>query len=172
MITLGPPHHISYAVADLDRAIHRAAETVGAGPFFVLRDVPLTATSGGEPAEFLHSSAFGQWGAVRLEFQQIEHCAPDHVAAAMGSVTPTMNHIGWAVPSLDSAAEALDQAGIPQFLRANIGDIDFTIHDARELYGHNVELHADSDGFRAFFEQVLNASIDWDGQDPIRTPSM
>jgi hypothetical protein len=167
-----PIHHVSYVVDDLERAIHDTVATLGAGPFFILRDVPLAPTSGGEPAVFEHSTSFGQWGSLPMELMQIDRCDPERVQEAMAGAVPALHHIGLAVSSLDSTAELLNQRRLPEFLRASIGEIAFTMHDARRLYGHHIEVHADSDGFRAFFRQVLEASIGWDGRDPIRTPDL
>lgn len=37
--------------------------------------------------------------------------------------------------------------------------------------GHHVELHADSQGLRDFFAMIHGASVEWDGSDPLRSPS-
>lgn len=98
---------------------------------------------------------------------KIDRLAPEHVAEAMAGSPPSVNHAGCAVASLD-ASDALAAQGFPVILRAGVGDIEFVLHDTRSLLGHNLELHRDSDGFRGFFHEVLEASIDWDGSDPIR----
>jgi hypothetical protein len=161
-------HHVAYAVDDLDAAVLHAVETVGAGPFFAFRNIELTPVSRGEPALFEHSAAFGQWGSVVLEFMTIDRAGPEHVEAALVSATPTINHIGCVVASLDDESAELETRGFPAFLRAGIGDIEFVMHDARALLGHNLEVHQDSEGFRGFFSQVYEAAVDWDGRDPIR----
>jgi hypothetical protein len=120
---------------------------------------------------FMHSTAFGQYGSMPLELMQIDACEPAHVRDAMASTTPTLHHVACAVSSLDSAIEELAQMGIPAVLRAEVGDIEFSMHDSRRIFGHLIELHVDSAGFRAFFQQVYDASMDWDGRDPIREPS-
>ncbi|MER5348485.1 VOC family protein [Streptomyces mirabilis] len=167
-----PVHHVGYAVDDLDKAILRAVNTLGAGPFFRMNDIPLAATSQGEPAMFLHSAAFGQCGSMALEFMQIKRCEPATVADSMRQPTPGLNHIGFVAPSLTEARDELEAMGVPAFLQARIGDIEFTMHDARAVCGHNIEVHADNSGIRGFWQQVRDASIGWDGTEPIRSPSM
>ena len=167
-----PIHHLGYAVENLEDAILDAVRTLGAGPFFLMKDIPLTTTSLGEPALFAHSSAFGQWGDTALEFMQIHHCAPQRVADAMRQPTPALNHIAYAAPSLEAARDALTDLGLPPFLQAQVGDIEFTMHSARAVCGHNVELHDDNASFRGFWEQIRVASIGWNGRDPIRDPAM
>jgi hypothetical protein len=159
-------HHLAYGVDRLDEAIADAATRLGAGPFFVLRDVPLAAIADGEPVAFEHSSAFGRWGDTFLELMQIDRCDRDRIHTPI----PGINHLAWAVPTLEAAGRELDGGGMPEILRAELGDIAFVLHDAQEQFGHNVELHADSEGFRAFFRQIAEASESWDGRDPIREP--
>lgn len=167
-----PIHHLGYAVDNLEEAILDAARTLGAGPFFLIKNIPLTSTSSGEPAVFAHSSAFGQWGETALEFMQIEHCEPQQVADAMRQPTPALNHIAYAAPSLGTARDALTDLGLPPFLQSQLGDIEFSMHNARAVCGHNIELHDDNPSFRAFWGQIRAASIGWDGRDPIRAPAM
>jgi hypothetical protein len=163
-----PVHHVAYAVPDLELAIQRAVTTLGAGPFLVLDDIELEATSRGEPAHFLHSAAFGQCGAVALELMQIKSCEPARIAGAMRGPVPAVNHFGYVAPSLPTARDQLEALGLPAFLEARAGEIEFTMHDARSLWGHNIELHADNPGIRRFWAEVRDSSVGWDGTHPIR----
>ena len=163
-----PIHHLGYAVDNLEESILNAVQTLGAGPFFVMKDIPLTTSSFGEPAVFAHSSAFGQWGDTALEFMQISHCEPERVARAMRQPTPALNHVAYAAPALRTARDTLADLGLPPFLQAQLGEIEFTMHDLRAVCGHNIELHDDNAGFREFWGRVREASLDWDGRDPIR----
>ena len=49
---------------------------------------------------------------------------------------------------------SLDQRGLPQYLSAQLGEIDMTLHDASASLGHDIEIHVDSEGLRDFFEMV------------------
>jgi hypothetical protein len=164
-------HHVAYLVDDLEPAIHNAVETFGAGPFFVLRNVPLQTIAEGEQVDFEHSAAFGQWGPLVMELMQIDRYGSAQLASAMNRRSPTVGHLAWAVPALDATMSQLDRADIPLLMRARTGDIEFAIYDGRPQFGHQLEIHADSDGFRAFFEQVRQASVGWDGTEPIRDPN-
>jgi len=168
-----PPqvHHVAYLVDDLEAAIRNAVDTFGAGPFFVLRDVPLDATADSEPVEFKHSAAFGQWGSLAMEFMQVDSYGSARLASAMGDPGPRVGHMAWVVPSLNDTIATLDRADLPMLMRARAGDIEFAMYDGRRQYGHHLEIHADSDGFRGFFQLVRDASVDWDGEDPIREPN-
>lgn len=174
----GPPigqtrvHHYGYIVDDLEEAMHRAVRMFGTGPFLLLDHVPLEGvTCRGQPAEYAHSTAFAQWGESRLELTQIHGCGPAAVRDAFTFPGAHVGHVAWAVSALPEAIARLEADGAPSFLRATLGEISVSFHDARATWGHHIELHADTSQFRALFEQVREISVDWDGRDPIRTPS-
>jgi len=68
---LGEPHHSAYVVEDIDTTVSRLVDQLGAAPFFLLENVPLeNVLSRGQPAEFIHSSAFGYWAGVTPPAEQ------------------------------------------------------------------------------------------------------
>jgi hypothetical protein len=71
---------------------------------------------------------------------------------------------------LAEARKHLERRGLPAFLHGTMGDLDLTYHDALHTIGHQVELHADSQGLRDFFAMIHDASVEWDGSDPLRSP--
>jgi len=168
----GPAHHFGYAVSDLDAAIGQFVRHFGAGPFFRIDHVPLAGiTSQGEPGEYDHSSAFGACGSTMFELMQVHRTAPRRAQEAFALAAPALHHVGYVVTSLDEGVAALAADGIPEALRANLGDIGFVYLDARPILGHNVELLADVPAFHDFFAMIRGAADGWDGTEPVRTPS-
>jgi len=54
---LGEPHHSAYVVEDIEATVSRLVDQLGAGPFFLIENVPLeNVLSRGEPAKFVHTS--------------------------------------------------------------------------------------------------------------------
>ncbi len=173
MPDLGPIHHLAYVVEEIEPAARRLQEQFGAGPFFFLDEVPLSdVSSRGEPGEFVHASAFGICNAVPVELMVIANLAPERAAARFaGDAAPRFHHVAYAVPpaSLDSIRAELEAAGLPEYLHAHFGeDVDFTYHDGSASLGHDIEVHADSDGLRGFFAMFEAAAENWDGSDPMR----
>ena len=69
---LGEPHHCAYVVEDIEATVNRLVDQLGAGPFFLVESVPLeNVLSRGEPAEFIHNSAFGYCGRGAIELMEI-----------------------------------------------------------------------------------------------------
>jgi hypothetical protein len=170
----GPIHHLGYVVEDLEATAQRLVNELAAGPFFVLWDVSFEQlTSNGEAATFDHDSAFGQCGAIPIEVMQIKRLGPERVREGFSQSPPYLHHTAYVVAPerLAEAREDLERRGLPAFLHATLGDLDLTYHEAAHTTGHQVELHADSQGLRDFFAMIHGASVEWDGTDPLRSPS-
>lgn len=166
-------HHLGYWVPDLELAIDRAVTTLGAGPFIMIEHVPLQqVTSHGRPARLEHSTAFAQWGNIVIELSEFYACEPERLRDVFAHSGPHLHHVAWAVDDLQAASRGCAAAGAPAILTARLDEVSFVFHDARAQWGHHVEIHHDSPGFRAFFDEVRLASIGWDGSDPIRSPEV
>jgi hypothetical protein len=172
--SLGQIHHLAYVVDNLESAAKRLNEQFGAGPFLYLDEVPVEdVTSRGEPAEFLHGSAFGICNGVPVELMVIAKMSPERAAERFAGPTPSLHHVAYAVPAAEreSTAAALESSGLPEYLGARFGeDVVFTYHDGSASLGHDIELHADSEGLRGFFSMIEAAAVDWDGSDLMRLP--
>jgi hypothetical protein len=173
MRNLGKIHHLAYVVDEIESAAQRLHEQFGAGPFFYLDVVPVSdVTSRGEPGEFVHASAFGICNEVPVELMVIASMAPPRAAERFaGDRTPRFHHIAYAVPpaKVEPTRAALEADGLPEYLHAHFGDdVDFTYHDGSGTLGHDIELHADSEGLRGFFAMFEAAAEGWDGSDLLR----
>jgi len=176
MNDLGRIHHLAYVVDEIEPAAVRLNEQFGAGPFFFLDEVPVSdVSSRGEPGEFVHASAFGICNEVPVELMVIARMAPPRAADRFaGETTPRFHHIAYAVPpaEVEAVRAKLEASGLPEYLHAHFGeDVDFTYHDGSASLGHDIELHADSDGLRGFFAMFESAAENRDGSDLLR-PAM
>ena len=73
-------HHYAYVVENIEATVERLTEQLGAGPFFFVENVPLeNITSRGEPAEFVHHSAFGYCGGGPIELMEIVRLVPERI---------------------------------------------------------------------------------------------
>ena len=168
---LGGPHHYAYVVDDIEATVNCLVDQLGAGPFFLVERVPLeNVLSRGEPAEFVHDSAFGYCGGGAVELIETVSLAPERVEKGFSARRPGIHHVAYAVPPTEVAdlRSSLDERGLPQYLSAQLGGLDITFHDASAVLGHDIEIHADSEGLRDFFEMVTGAADGWDGSEPLR----
>jgi hypothetical protein len=168
---LGAPHHYAYVVEDIAATVDRLVDQLGAGPFFLVERVPLeNVRSRGEPAKFVHDSAFGSCGDGAIELIEAVRLAPERVEQRFSAPRPGIHHVAYAVPSTEVAdlRSSLDERGLPQYLSAQLGEVESTLHDASAVLGHDIEIHVDSEGLRDFFGMVRGAAEGWDGSQPLR----
>jgi hypothetical protein len=168
---LGDPHHYAYIVESIEATVSRLVDQLGAGPFFLVESVPLeNVLSRGEPAEFVHNSAFGSCGGGAIELIEAVTLAPERVEKGFSGSRPRVHHVAYAVPPTEVAdlRSSLDERGLARYLSAQLGAVDMTLHDASATLGHDIEIHADSEGLRGFFEMVRGGAEGWDGSEPLR----
>jgi hypothetical protein len=171
MRDLGAPHHFAYVVDDIEATVDRLARELGAGPFFLAKDVPLqNVLSRGEPAEFAHDSAFGATGGSAIELIQPARLTPARLEKGFGGPRPRLQHIGYVVSaeSVGDLRRELDGRGVSEYLSSQLGDLNSTLHNASALLGHDLEIHADCDALHEFFGMVRGAAEGWEGSEPLR----
>ena len=145
---------VAYHVTDIRRAASDMAAKFGAGPFFINENIKLTwGEHRGEPTDFVHSSAYGQWGEVMVEF---------FVQESAGTNTPYRD-----VYTADQ--EGNDMPVVPRCGLAPGRSVHFAFIDARKTFGHMIEIYPKSDGLLNFYKRVRDASVGWSGEDPIRS---
>jgi hypothetical protein len=160
---LGGPVQIAFAVDDLDTAVARWVGR-GVGPFFVLEHIELTDVRvRGRLATFDHSSAFAQWGAEMIELIH-QHDGGDEPVVG----TDGIHHMAHFVDDFDTASAALTGAGHHEALAAKTPTgMPFAFHDGGER-GHLIEIYERTAPLARFYDMVRDASIGWDGTDPVR----
>jgi methylmalonyl-CoA/ethylmalonyl-CoA epimerase len=168
---LGEPHHYAYVVEDIKATVDRLVDQLGAGPFFLIERVPLeNVLSRGEPAEFVHNSAFGACGGSAIELMEPVSLAPERVEERFSGSRPRIHHVAYVVPATAVAdlRHSLDERGLSQYLSSQLGEVETTLHDASATLGHDIEIHADNEGLHDFFGMVIAAANGWDGSEPLR----
>jgi hypothetical protein len=168
---LGRAHHYGYVVESIEATVDRLAQQLEAGPFFLVENVPLqNIASRGEPAEFVHHSAFGCCGSDPIELMEMVRLAPEWVEKRFSGARPRIHHVAWVVPpaAVGDVRRELEDRGLPEYLSAQLDELDVTFHDASASLGHDIEIHVDNRGLRDFFQMVGEAAKGWDGSEPLR----
>ena len=168
---LGEPHHYAYVVEDIEATVNRLVVQLGAGPFFLIERVPLeNILSRGEPAEFVHNSAFGYCGGGAIELMEAVRLAPERVEKRFSGPRPRIHHVAYTVPPTKVAdlRSSLDERGLTEYLSSQLGEVETTLHDASAALGHDIEIHVKSEGLRDFFGMVKGGAEGWDGSEPLR----
>lgn len=165
-----PFHHIGYVVDDLDAAVADAVARFGAGPFYVAEHMEFEeVTFRGQPAVFDHSSAFGQWGPIRVELTVIHATDPPELGATMAPNGPGhVGHVGILVDSLEEASARLEATCGPAYHSGRTGPVAAIWHDGRATLGHSIELLQRNEFLTGLYERLAASAEGWDGSDPVR----
>lgn len=169
-LPLPPIGHVGYVVDDIEDGVALAVQTLGAGPFFLVSHLAFdVCTYKGGPARYDHSSAFGQWGAIKVELTVVHSADPPELAELIGGSAPRVGHVGMLVDDLAAESAALEQAGLPVFHTGASGPVSARWHDGRAQLGHHLELLQRGPEIEGFYELIRSASVDWDGREPLRS---
>jgi hypothetical protein len=168
-----PIHHIGYVVDDLERAAAGLAATVGAGPFLHIGHVRLgEATYHGAAAQYDHSTAFGQWGPMRIELSQVHSADPEGLRAFFGfpdpGGSPRIGHVAWLVDDLAAESDELERQGLALVHTGSSGPVAAHWHDGKVRFGHPVEVLRRCPEILGLYTAVAAASEGWDGTRPLR----
>ena len=164
-----PPRQLAYFCADVRAAARAHHEMFGSGPFFVADNVPLRSSlHRGVKREFDHSSAYGQWGDVMVEFVQQNNPGPSamHDMFPEGSGRYGLHHVALFVDDVDQELARLAQAGFPTAQRCETAaGFLFAFADTSADYGHMLELYAPLPELVDFYAMVADAARNWQGGD-------
>lgn len=161
------PVQIAYFVNDIHEAATRMASTLGAGPFYVIENIQLAwCEHRGHPSDFVHSSAYGQWGDLMLELVQQEGEGASPFRDMYGPGEEGIHHVACFVEDMDQAIAEYAEQGCPLAARAmaQVGT-EFAFVDARDVLGHMVEIYVGDEALAGFYQLVRQASENWDGQE-------
>ncbi|MGB8879358.1 MAG: VOC family protein [Solirubrobacteraceae bacterium] len=159
-------HHVGYVVEDVRRDVPRFAGATGAGPFFAFEHIVFEeVTYRGEPADYDHSSAFGQWGPILVELTAVHDVRPAGLRDAFVKPGGGVGHVGFFADSLSDEVAHLRASGLTPFHTGRTGPVSVVWLDGGELFGHPVEVLQRRDELQGFYAMVRDASRDWDGDE-------
>jgi len=162
---------VAYYVDDVWEAARRHSEQFGSGPFFVFEHIPVSGgLYRGRPAELDHTSAFGQWGEVMIEFVQQHDGGPSifrDVYPEPG--TGGLHHVAVTADDFEAEVAAFNAAGFETAFYSELGPGQgVAFIDTVKAYGHMVEVYGSIPMVQQMYAMVKEASVGFDGTDPVR----
>ncbi|MFM6830151.1 MAG: VOC family protein [Novosphingobium sp.] len=167
--SLGPVGQLAYLPSDFDAAVKYWTETMGVGPFYLMENVALgEAKYKGVPTGAVFSIAIAYWGDVQIELIRPENREPS-IYCGEYAVTDQLHHICIFVDSIEEARAACAEAGAEILVEGTVGEDGAVIYvDAGQGPGGVIELLQNMTGADAIFQSIKDASVDWDGSEPLR----
>jgi hypothetical protein len=162
---------VAYFVPDVVTAARRHASLFGSGPYYVAEHIPLTLCEHrGRPAELDHTSAYGQWGEVMIEFVQQNNPGPSVFRDLYSDGQQGFHHVALIVDSLKVTMRKLNAAGYETALYAEVAPgVGFAMIDALRDYGHFFELYEPTPMLLGVYDLVRRSAIGFQGDDLIRS---
>lgn len=166
-----PIRQVAYFCADARQAAESHHRQFGSGPFFLAEHIPLkSCIHRGIARELDHTSAYGQWGEVMIEFVQQNNPGPSvfHDLYPEDSGRYGLHHVALFVDDVDDAARRLAENGFATACRAEMNDgFVFAFADATATLGHMLELYVAVPSLAGFYRAVARAADEYDGGDII-----
>jgi len=160
-----PIRQVAYFCADVRAAAAAHHAVYGSGPFFVADNIPLARTvHRGVERVHDHSSAYGQWGEVMVEFVQQNNPGPSpfHDLYPEGSGRYGLHHVAVFVEDVDTALAEFAAQGAPCAMRAEMADgFVYAFADTSASLGHMTELYAPRASLLGFYAMVADAAKDY-----------
>jgi hypothetical protein len=156
---------IAYFVADAAEAARAHHTAFGSGPYLLAEHIPLTrCLYRGREAEFDHTSAYGQWGDVMVEFVQQNNPGPSccHDVYPEGSGRYGIHHVALFVEDIDAEIARHAAAGhaVAMDASSTLGT-RFVMVDTVARFGHMLELYHPHPGLAAFYARVAGMAGDF-----------
>ena len=160
-----------YVVRDIDAALRHWTEVLGIGPFFYFERVPIEDFRyRGTPSPIEVSIALANSGALQIELIQQRNVAPSMYRDFLAAGREGLQHVAFWTEDFDAELARIEGAGYVVGQAGRIGPNGrFVYFDTETHPGTVVELSEINGPKGRFFRHIADASLEWDGRDPIRT---
>ncbi len=164
---IGPVMQIAFVPADFDAAIVHWTGVMGVGPFFLIENIALEGMRYlGNPSDCIFTIALAYWGDIQVELIRQENDAPSIYQGCEGGA---LHHTCVLTDDIEEARSIAEAAGASVLVEAKVGE------DGAVLYVDTgggprsiVEILQPASGSDALFAMIKDASVGWDGSDPVR----
>jgi len=170
---LGTVTQVAYVVDDMQRALDYWLSVMKAGPFFLFEHADLEhQVYRGAPSDIDVTLAVGNTGDVQIELIFCEDDKPSVYKEFLDAGRSGVHHLGLMPQNYAETYAQYSALGFEPAFECNIGGTDLVYFDTLSSLGHFTELWDNSQAFLDFMAHVKDASLNWNGDDPIRLGSL
>jgi len=160
-----------YVVRDIEAALAYWTGVLGVGPFYVFDRVEVEHfTYRGQPSNLEMKVAMANSGDLQIELVQQLNDAPSMYRDFLAAGHEGLQHIAYWTSDYQALYDKALALGFRVGHEGQVGGPKgrFAYFDAEAHPGSVIEISDISGNKRSLFEFIKKASIDWDGNDPIR----
>jgi hypothetical protein len=168
---LGPAHQLGIVVRDIEAAMLHWTQNMGIGPFFYMHNPPIFDYEyHGKPSALKLRAAFAYSGPMQIELIELVGDTPSSYKEFLDAGNEGLHHLGFISQNYEADLQRSLDAGleVEQSGKAINEEGDFAYFASQGHPGTVMELIAETDANRQLFEMVQVASMNWDGNEPIR----
>ena len=166
---LGDVMQLAFVPGDFDATLKFWSETMGVGPFYVLRrnKTEWARYRGVETLPEL-SVAFGHWNDMQIEIIQQHNDVPSPYRDWRLSGAEGLHHVCIILDDIAAARRVCEDAGCEVIFDGRSGDTHWSYVDTDGGPGTLLEMIQHAPPSRGLMDMIRDAARDWDGKDPIR----
>jgi catechol 2,3-dioxygenase-like lactoylglutathione lyase family enzyme len=171
----GEIRQVAYLVPDIEAAMRYWADVLGVGPWFYNPKVPVeNYIYRGQRYEPHNSVALANAGGLQIELLQTRNDVPSMYRDFLQAGLSGMQHFAYWTETFDDDLVRAEAAGFKVCMSGEVGDngrfVYFETTDAGDDVwpGTVVELSEVAGPKGRLFKLIREASLNWDGADPIR----
>ena len=167
---LGEIRQLGYVVPDIEAAMDHWSRVLGVGPWFYNPRVPIrNYVYRGEAHEPHNSVALANAGGVQVELIQTRNDVPSMYRDFQQGGRSGLQHVAYWTESYDSDLARLLSLGWQPVMQGEVGERGRFIYFDTEFHpGAVIELSEVAGPKGRMFQIIREASVEWDGQDPVR----
>jgi len=161
-----------YVVHDIHAAMQHWVEVMGVGPWFYFEKVTVDSfRHRGQDSDLAVSIALANSGDLQIELIQQRNDAPSMYREFLAAGRAGLQHVAYWSTAYQAVYDRALALGYRVGQEGQIGGAQgrFAYFDTEAHPGTVIELSDVSGPKGAFFQLVKQASVDWDGSQPIRT---
>ena len=164
---IGPVMQIAFVPTDFDAAVRYWTGTMGVGPFYLMENIQLADMRYlGEPSDCLFSIAIAYWGDMQVELIRQENDAPSIYRGQEGAA---LHHTCVLTDDIEKARRIAEASGAKILVEGKVAPDGAVLYvDTGGGPGSIVEILQMSSGSEGLFAMIKSASVNWDGQEPLR----
>jgi hypothetical protein len=167
---LGEIRQLGYVVPDIEAAMAYWTETMGVGPFFYNPRVPIEDYHyDGKPYEVENSVALANSGFIQVELIQTRNDAPSMYRDFTAAGHTGLQHVAYWTHEFDRDLDTMLKQGFKVRMGGKVGENGRFVYFDREMHpGTVIELSEVVGPKGRMFDTIREASLGWDGSEPVR----